>query len=107
VIHDLTPADVADRLASDTPPSLVDVREDWERETAAIPGSLHIPLGDLPARLHELPQDTAVVLYCHHGGRSLQAAMWLEAQGFDDIANLDGGIEAWSRELDDTIPRYS
>jgi sulfur-carrier protein adenylyltransferase/sulfurtransferase len=107
VISDLTPADVADRLASDTPPSLLDVREGWERETAAIPGSVHIPLGDLPARLHELPQDTELVLYCHHGSRSLQAAMWLEAQGFDALANLAGGIDAWSRDLDDSIPRYS
>jgi rhodanese-related sulfurtransferase len=107
VIEDLTPADVAARLDSDTPPLLVDVREDWERETAAIPGSVHIPLGELPTRLSDLPDDREIVLQCHHGGRSLQAALWLAQQGFDDVANLDGGIDAWSREIDDSIPRYS
>lgn len=83
------------------------MRERWERETAAIPGSLHIPLGELPARLDELPQDSDLIIYCHHGGRSSQAALWLEQQGYDEVANLDGGIDAWSRDIDDTIPRYS
>jgi rhodanese-related sulfurtransferase len=86
---------------------LVDVREDWEREAAAIPGTLHIPLGELPARLSELPEDRPIVLHCHHGGRSMQAATWIAHQGYDDVANLDGGIEAWSRDIDPTIPRYS
>lgn len=103
---DLTPAQAADRLASDSPPLLLDVREDWERQVAAIPESVHIPLGELPGRLAELPE-TGIIVYCHHGGRSLQAALWLEQQGFDDVANLDGGIDAWSRSIDDSIPRYS
>jgi sulfur-carrier protein adenylyltransferase/sulfurtransferase len=107
VTTDLTPADVADRLASDAPPTLVDVREDWERQVATIHPSVHIPLGELPARLSELPEDAELVLYCHHGARSLRAALWLEVQGFDDVGNLDGGIDAWSCEIDDTIPRYS
>ncbi len=107
MIEDLTPAEVADRLQSDSPPTLLDVREDWERDTATISGSVHIPLGDLPSRVQELSEDDEIVVYCHHGGRSLQAAMWLSQQGYDDVANLDGGIDAWSREIDDSIPRYA
>jgi rhodanese-related sulfurtransferase len=107
VIDDLTPADVAARLDSDTPPLLIDVREDWERAIAAVSDSIHIPLGELPVRISELPEDRQLVIMCHHGGRSLQAAMWLEQQGFDEVANLDGGIDAWSREIDDDIPRYA
>jgi rhodanese-related sulfurtransferase len=106
VIEDLTPAEVAERIDSDSPPVLLDVREDWERDAATIPGSIHIPLGQLPVRVHELDEDDAIVVYCHHGGRSLQAAMWLEQQGYDQLANLDGGIDAWSRDVDHSIPRY-
>lgn len=107
MIEDLTPAEVADRLASNSPPTLLDVREDWERDTATITGSVHIPLGELPSRVHELSEDDDIVVYCHHGGRSLQAALWLSQQGYDDVANLDGGIDAWSRQIDDSIPRYA
>jgi rhodanese-related sulfurtransferase len=106
VIEDLAPAEVAERLASDSPPLLVDVRESWERDTAAIADSVHIPLGDLPTRVGELSEDASLVLYCHHGARSFQAGMWLAQQGHGSVANLTGGIDAWSRDIDDSIPRY-
>jgi rhodanese-related sulfurtransferase len=85
---------------------LVDVREDWERELASIPGSLHVPMGEVPARVDELPRDREVILYCHHGGRSLQVARWLEWQGYDRLANLEGGIDGWSQDVDPETPRY-
>jgi rhodanese-related sulfurtransferase len=106
VIEDLTPAEVAERLAADPPALLVDVREGWERDRATIAGSMHIPLGDLPARIGALPEDASIILYCHHGMRSAQAGMWLAQQGYDDVAHLEGGIDAWSRDRDDSIPRY-
>lgn len=106
MIEDLTPNEVAERLSTDSPPLLVDVREDWERELAAIPGSIHIPMGQLPTRITELPTDREIVLTCHHGARSLQVAQWLEAQGYDELGNLEGGIDAWSEQVDPSIPRY-
>ena len=84
----------------------MDVREPWERQVAAIPGTLHIPMNQVPSRLAELPEDRDIVVVCHHGMRSMQVAMWLEAQGFDRVSNLDGGIDAWSQQVDPGIPQY-
>lgn len=107
MIERLSPRQVAERLDGEDPPVLVDVREGWEREIASIPGSVHIPLGDLPARAGELPSDRSLVLQCHHGGRSMQAAQWLTTQGHDRVANLEGGIDDWSLTVDPKTPRYS
>lgn len=106
MIEDLTPRDAAERLRDTEPPLLVDVRETWERDLASIPGSLHIPMNQLPARLDELSEEREIILHCHTGGRSLQAAMWLESQGYDRLANVDGGIDEWSQTVDPSIPRY-
>lgn len=111
MIEDLTPEQVAARLANlDTRPLLVDVREPWERARAAIPDSLHVPLWELPSRLEEIPRDRDVIIYCHHGTRSHQAVRWLATQGFGGesqrLANLSGGIDAWSRTVDPTIEQY-
>lgn len=111
MIEDLTPDQVAVRLTSPgTPPLLVDVREPWERARAAITDSLHVPLLELPSRLAEIPRDRDVIIYCHHGNRSHQAVRWLAAQGFGGesqrLANLAGGIDAWSRTVDPTIEQY-
>lgn len=86
--------------------TLLDVREDSEVRTAAIPGSLHIRMRDIPQRVAELSTDQTVVVMCHHGGRSERVAAFLEAQGFTDAVNLDGGIDAWSKRVDPTVPRY-
>jgi len=106
MIEDLTPAEVDQRLRSNPSALLVDVREQWERQIAAIPGSLHIPMGEVPARVTELPGDRDLVLHCHHGARSLQVAHWLSAQGFDRLANMDGGIDEWSTTVDPSVPTY-
>jgi rhodanese-related sulfurtransferase len=94
---------------------LLDVRQPEERAFASIPvpadkGDLFIPLGELTARLDEVKSrcgsNTQVVVYCHHGVRSLRAANWLAAQGLANLTNLDGGIDAWSESVDPAIPQY-
>lgn len=97
------------RLTGEAPPLLLDVREPWEAQTAriSVPGEQRlIPMGQLPARLDELDPAQSVVVYCHHGMRSLQVVAFLERQGFDSVYNLAGGIEAWSVEVDPQVPRY-
>jgi rhodanese-related sulfurtransferase len=86
---------------------LLDVREPWEFQTASFPGALLMPMGDVTSRAHaELDPDGHIVVLCHHGQRSLSVAMWLRAQGFDHAQSLAGGIDAWSRLIDPTVPRY-
>ena len=88
-------------------PILLDVREPWEFQTASLPGSLLMPMGDVPSRAHaELDPDAHIVVLCHHGQRSLSVAMWLRGQGFERAQSLAGGIDAWSRGMDATVPRY-
>ena len=106
MVDDATPAEVATALAGEDAPILLDVREPWELEVASVPGALHIPMGSVPSRLQELPEDRRIAVLCHSGQRSYQVAMFLEAQGYDDVANVDGGIDRWSVEVDPTIPRY-
>lgn len=104
----LPPADAARLLAAadGERPVLLDVREPWELATARLPGSLDIPMGQIPARLDELPPDRPLIVMCHHGMRSLQVVMFLKHQGFESVSNLAGGIDAWSREVDPSIPTY-
>lgn len=86
---------------------LIDVREPWEVEIASLRGAVSMPMGDVPARAHgELDPDDHIVVLCHHGARSLNVTMWLRNQGFDRAQSLAGGIEAWSRTIDSTVPRY-
>lgn len=86
--------------------TLVDVREPWEYDVAQISGSLLMPLGELETRLTELPREGIVVMQCHSGMRSEEGARLLRKAGFSNVYNLEGGIEAWSREVDPTVPRY-
>ncbi|MSP28838.1 MAG: rhodanese [Methylococcales bacterium] len=85
---------------------LLDVREPNEFCYAHIENSVLIPLSQIPARLDELDKQQAIVVICHHGMRSQQAALYLEHAGFSDISNLQGGINAWSMLCDNTVPRY-
>jgi adenylyltransferase/sulfurtransferase len=86
--------------------TVIDVREPFEYEIGKIAGSKLIPLGELEGRLAEVPQDGTVVMQCHSGMRSEQAAWILRQAGFANVYNLEGGIEAWSVEVDPTVPRY-
>jgi rhodanese-related sulfurtransferase len=85
---------------------LLDVRESWERETARIEPSLHIPMGDVPARVQELDPDDHVVVYCHMGVRSLNVTAWLRQQGYENAQSMAGGIDRWSRFVDPKVPIY-
>ena len=87
-------------------PVLLDVREPWEYEKARIDGSQLVPMREVPARVGEIDEGKEVVAICHHGGRSMQVAMFLEKQGFNRVHNLVGGIDAWSRTVDPSVPTY-
>jgi rhodanese-related sulfurtransferase len=96
--------------AQTTPPLLLDVREPWERQVASIRPEgvevLAIPMNEIPGRLAELPEDRPIACLCHHGMRSQNVAVFLTRQGYGDVANIAGGIDAWSREKDPAVPRY-
>ena len=92
--------------ASREPPVLVDVREPWEFDVCRIEGSMLVPLGELPRRVEELPRGRALVMVCHTGRRSQNAAMFLAQSGFDDVQNLKGGVEGWAVEVDPSMKRY-
>jgi rhodanese-related sulfurtransferase len=96
-----------ERTANPDAPVLLDVREPWEFQTANLPDSLLMPMGEVTSRAHnELDPDAHIVVMCHHGMRSLSVAMWLRGQGFERAQSLAGGIDAWSRTIDANIPRY-
>jgi len=106
-MNQLSVRELADWLAdpSREQPLVLDVREPWEIEKASMAGITAIPMRDIPARAAELPRERDIVAVCHHGGRSMQVAMFLEQQGFR-LHNLTGGMDAWSREIDPAVPRY-
>ncbi len=88
---------------SATRPFLVDVREPNEYAKGHIDGSVHIPLGQIPTRFDEIPKDRPVVVQCRLGGRSAKAVEYLQSQGYTNVRNLTGGIQAWAREIDPSI----
>ncbi len=87
-------------------PLVIDVREQWELQLASIPDVVHVPMSQIPARLSEFAQDAETIVMCHAGGRSMRVAHYLADQGFTNVANLSGGISAWSELVDATVPRY-
>ncbi len=94
-------------LATPTPPLLLDVREQWEYDTAHIDGATLIPMNEIPARaFKELDEDSPILVLCHHGARSMSVAVWLRNQGFEQAQSVSGGIDAWSRNIDPAVPRY-
>jgi rhodanese-related sulfurtransferase len=108
LIPQITPGELARwrEDASRGSPMLVDVREPWEFELARIEGSLLVPLGELPRRVDELPRDRPLVMVCHTGRRSQNAAMFLAQSGFRDVQNLKSGVEGWAVEVDPSMRRY-
>ncbi len=95
-----------ERLESDAPFQFVDVREQAEVEICRFPGTVVIPLGELPERLNELDPLQETIIHCKSGGRSAQALMFLKENGFNEICHLKGGINAWSTEIDPNVPLY-
>ena len=111
MIAQVRPADWNDWLqAQSARPLLLDVREPWEVQTARLAPAecdvVAIPMNEIPARLQELPADRPIACLCHHGARSFRVAMFLAQQGYGDVANIAGGIDAWSQERDPGVPRY-
>lgn len=105
-MQQITPAELAERLAKGERTQLLDVREPWEFRTCSLPGSVPVPMRELASRVNELDPESDVVVICHHGVRSLHAAMFLERQGFSSVLNLAGGLDAWARTVDPAMPVY-
>lgn len=113
MIDQIQPTQLADWAQSKTalgPPVVLDVREDWELQTASVKADgfelLAMPMHTVPARLAELSREQPIACLCHHGGRSMQVAAFLAQQGFTHVANIAGGINAWSAQVDPSVPRY-
>ncbi|HSC47620.1 MAG TPA: rhodanese-like domain-containing protein [Gammaproteobacteria bacterium] len=105
-VPELAPAEARRLLqAAGAQGVILDVREPWEYALVHVPGALHIPMGDIPARLEELNPDRTYVVMCHHGSRSQRVADFLQSRGFRQVANAAGGIDAWAGE-DTSLPRY-
>jgi rhodanese-related sulfurtransferase len=85
---------------------LLDVREPVELELAALPETIRIPMREIPARVVELDREIPLVVMCHSGARSYRVAQYLLGNGFEQVFNLKGGIDAWSTEIDPQVPRY-
>jgi rhodanese-related sulfurtransferase len=107
-MQQMTPAQLAARLQDPAPeqPLLLDVREPAEHAICQIAGSILMPMNSVPARLAELDPARETVVICHHGGRSMQVAMFLERQGFKRVINLAGGVEGWASQVDPAMARY-
>ncbi len=102
----ISPKELKTSLAKGNKLVLVDVREEWEYSLAKLDGSILIPLGTLPKSLAQLNRDSEIIAICHHGMRSADATNFLLQQGFPNVKNLVGGIDAWSVQVDGTVPRY-
>jgi rhodanese-related sulfurtransferase len=87
-------------------PVIVDVREPWEVQTARLEECVFMPMREIPARFEELDADAQTVVLCHHGQRSMQVVYFLAHHGFTNVHNLSGGIDAWSSQVDPSVPLY-
>lgn len=113
MIAQIRPAELSQWLATERVhgvPVVLDVREPHELQLASVTADgftlVTIPMGVIPPRLSELDPAQPIACLCHHGARSMQVALFLQSRGFDRVANIAGGIHAWSAELDPTVARY-
>jgi len=105
--YEITPEETKAEIDRGAKLILLDVREPWEFETAKIVGTTSMPMGDVSSRAHqELDPDAHIVVVCHHGVRSLSVTHWLREQGFERAQSMRGGIDAWSRRIDSSVPSY-
>lgn len=103
----MTAKEVSEHLReAEEPPLLLDVREPWEHRICLIEGSERIPMGQVPHALERLDREAEIVVICHHGVRSYYVASFLEQAGFSRVVNLEGGIDAWAREVDPAMSKY-
>lgn len=113
MIDQVQPAQLTDWIEAKAPfgkTVVLDVRENWELQVASVQAQgfelVQIPMHLIPPRLQELEPDQPVAVLCHHGGRSMQVAAFLVQQGFTHVANIAGGIHAWSAQIDASVPTY-
>lgn len=104
-VAEISPTEFVERRQRGESLTLLDVREEWELGVASVPDVIHIPMGEVADRLGELDRNREVVVLCRSGRRSLQVANFLQQNGFQAV-NLAGGILAWSRDVDATLPTY-
>lgn len=105
-LPEITPQELKQRLDENQAVFLLDVREQSEYDFVHLEGARLVPLNTLPQHLDSIPSDKEIVVYCHHGQRSLYATAYLQQNGYDDVKNLTGGIDRWAVEIDSTLRRY-
>ena len=105
-IAEMSPHELKRRMDTGDPFELIDVREPFEFEIARIAGAKLIPLGEIAERLDELEREKPIIVHCHSGKRSAQAVQLLQQRGFAKVYNLEGGIDAWSEQIDPNVPKY-
>jgi rhodanese-related sulfurtransferase len=106
LIKEVLPQELQELLVSGQEYVLLDVRQPWEFEICQLPGSINISLNDLDSSVAQLPDEKEIVTICHHGVRSKQAAILLKRYGYTKVMSLQGGIDAWARDVNPTMERY-
>lgn len=105
--YEITPEEVKAKRDAGNAFTLLDVREPWEFETARLADAKLMPMGEVPSRANqELDPEDHIVVFCHHGVRSMNVTAWLRQQGFEKAQSMRGGIDAWSRRVDANVPTY-
>ena len=103
---EMSAQDLKARLDGGQPPTLLDVRQDWETKLCRLENAVHIPIEEIELRTEELDPQSEIVVYCHQGVRSAAVAEYLRSLGFTDVKNLAGGLDFWARAIDPTMRRY-
>ena len=105
MIQDLSPKDFK-AILDDSNTILIDVREDWENDLCKIKGAQLMPMSTIAQTYSQLDIEAHLAVYCHHGVRSLRVIHFLQSQGYENLINLKGGIDAWSNEVDNAVAKY-
>jgi rhodanese-related sulfurtransferase len=106
MIKSISPKDAKKLIEQNSSLKLIDVREPWEHNRAKLDNSQLIPLKEFPNHLDKFEPKDSFLIYCHHGTRSFYACAYMMQQGFKEVYNLEGGIDAWSRNVDNSVPKY-
>ena len=106
MLSEISVHDLSQRMAAPNPPVVLDVREPQEIAIARFPGAVEIPMQSVSSRMDELDKTAEIFVLCHHGMRSAHVAEYLAEQGFTRVGNVSGGIDAWSLQVDPSVPRY-
>lgn len=105
-MQEISVTDLKTKLDNNESIQLIDVRETWELEICQLDSAKNLPMTEIVERVNEVERDVETHVICHHGGRSQQVAMWLEQQGFGEMTNVVGGVDAWATTIDTDMARY-